>query len=206
MTEKTEKPKKDKVTWGALLMAFFAAVTAVGDGVRSCNERDSDVDQAARAEVDRVKVDRNIQKTSKAAFEDIYARIEELEVITEEQDRDLFECRVANEAQDRLLMSYAGVSAEVQEMVTLEALTAEAKEEDHYVELMPPDELFANFPPPEELIKEEASKIAKKRKSSTTRLDKPKPKFEFEEPAPQYEQAQQQMKLPPLPPLPKLKK
>jgi hypothetical protein len=197
MTEKTEKPKHSKVTWGTLAMAFFAMVTAVGDGVRSCNEREADQNKAARAETDRVKVDTNIQETSTVAFEDIYLRIEDLENLVEYQDRDLFELRVTNEAQDKLIMSFTGVTIDQQDMVTLEALQQEAREEHHYFEPAPPESQYpVDVATADEMVKLEATKIAEKR---TKKRDKPKPKFDFAPPEPQYEQVQQMLKqaLPP---------
>jgi hypothetical protein len=196
MTEKTDKPKNSKVTWGTLAMAFFAMVTAVGDGVRSCNEREADREQAARAETDRVKVDTNIQTTSTATFEDIYLRIDELEDTVDDQDRALFECRVTNNTQDRLLEAYAGISGEVLDMVTLEALREEAGEDDLLVEILPEEFHTIHTPPPEERVEIAATEISSKKKK---KRDKPKPKFDFAPPEPQYEQAQQILKqaLPP---------
>lgn len=188
MSEKDDKTKDARVTWGTIAVALFAAVTAVGDGIRSCNEREADREQAARAEADRVKVDTSIQKTSTAAFDDIYRRIEELETLVDAQGRELFECRVTNNTQDRLFDAYAGISGELQDQVLLEALREEAGEEDLVVDLLSEGVEATGTPPPEKRVEIVATEILSKKKER-----RPKPEFQFAAPEPQYEQTPQML-------------
>ena len=183
-----EKAKTSKVTWGTLAMALFAAVTSVGDGIRSCNEREADRERAARAEADRVKVDTSIQETATKAFDDIYHRIEELEDTVDEQEKELFECRVTNNTQDRLFDAYAGITGEVQDRVLLEALQEVASEEDLAVDVTPEDLQSVDTPPPEVRVEIVAKEVADKKKER-----RPKPEFQFAAPEPQYEQTQQML-------------
>lgn len=194
-----EKESKYKDPRIGLLIGVVAMLSTWGDTTRAYFERKDDVETAAKAEFNRVQVDSDIQIKVKSAFEDLHARVDELDGIIEEQDRELFELRVEVEAQDRLIQTMNGVDQDFREMLILEALEAEAAEENHVVDVKPKS-TSAPEKKPEKKIEEVAEKIVKKKRKK----ERPKKKIEFLLPEPQYQfQQQMQQQLPPLPKRPK---
>jgi septal ring factor EnvC (AmiA/AmiB activator) len=192
MSEDKEPKHKDPRI--ALAIAAFAAVSTVGDAARSYFERQDDVAAATRSERDRVTVDQDIQNKVRSAFKDLHERVDELDAVIEEQDRDLFELRVEVETQDRLLEQMGGVDLEFKELLMLQALEDEAKEENHVVTIT------ADAPKPEEAVEDVAEKIVEKKKKR--KKERLRPKLDFAPPEPQYFKQQVQQRLPALPPLP----
>jgi hypothetical protein len=195
-----EEKKKERKPTVAIAVAGFAAITSVGDAARTYFERQDDVEVAAKSEMNRVQVDADIQAKVKAAFEDLHERIDELDGIVEEQDRDLFELRVEVETQDRLIEQMGGIDQEFKEMLMLEALEVEARKENHVVRVEVVEAPTAAKPKSEVTVKAEADKIVKKRKK---KRERPRPKLDFAMPEPQYFKQQVQQRLPALPPPPK---
>jgi hypothetical protein len=194
--EETKSAKKQQQKFRAtVLMAFLGAITAVGDGVRSCNEREQDQLQAAQADQARVETDQSIQDTVTKAIEELHVKhdedYDELADTLEAQDRELFELRVENEMQARLLDQLGGIDNDFRDMIMLEALEAEAIKENHVVRIEePPAE--ATPVSAETHLEEEAEKIAtKKRRKSDKRKERPAPKIDFAPPEPVYEFQQQ---------------
>jgi hypothetical protein len=61
MTEE-KKDKTKQVSWAGLLLAFFAAITSVGDGIRACNERESNQQDDVKADIARVDADKKLKR------------------------------------------------------------------------------------------------------------------------------------------------
>jgi hypothetical protein len=88
---KKPRSKSVKISAASIAMAAFAAITAVGEGVRSCNEREQDQVKAALAEAKGANVDIKIQENIKASLEQVNARFSGLENRIIENDRKIFE-------------------------------------------------------------------------------------------------------------------
>lgn len=193
MSEEPEQKKKtNKFTWGTFALAVLVSVTAVGEGVKSCNERE----RAALEAKDRVRVDKDIQDKSRQTFGDLYERIEALEAIVDEQDEVLFELQVSDRANQRFMygaMPPAGFPMEgsiggmTQESVTEYGGWSVQGEFSEPIAGVTLDPALVEEEERAEEEEHQRKKVAKKKE----RLDKPKPSLEFAEPRSHYEKAQE---------------